>query len=455
MKNRMRTAVAVLAAIALLFSGIYVPGQTQAAAKPKLNKKKVTLKVGKTVKLKLKHAKKVKWSSNNKKVATVNKKGKVKAKKAGKAKIVAKYKGKKYTCKVTVKKKGGKDSDSDDPSATATANPSASPTAAPGAVPNFSGTATTVSSQVVPTPAPDDTLAVGNLSVKLGSSKAEVETSTGGKADREEGTPLGFDSYIYNPSLDYTNYTQVQFDNDKVVCISTMSKYFCYEGLVTSGVDTKDSLTEKGFKSMKARYDYEAGYMYETDNEYVTAFVDHQGDGKVYAIEVYSKATSKYGDNTNLDLLAKAESGTYDATINANMAKELFDWACVFRVAKGLTPFAAYDSNAAQLHSEDMATNDFAGMNSSNGTGWRDRFDQAYLAPIYAAECYGARSLDAFGFITFLVDEISSEKNSYDKLTRTKDKDGFDIPTYYLCTGFATNSSTKDIAYAVLDMFHY
>ena len=73
------------------------------AAKVKLNKKSLTLTVGKTYKLKVKGTKKkVKWSSSNKKVASVNKKGKVTAKKAGKVTITAKIGKKKYKCKVTV-----------------------------------------------------------------------------------------------------------------------------------------------------------------------------------------------------------------------------------------------------------------------------------------------------------------------------------------------------------------
>ncbi len=47
----------------------------------------------------------LKWSSSNKKIATVNSKGKVTLKKKGTCKITCKLKnGKKYTCKVTVKK---------------------------------------------------------------------------------------------------------------------------------------------------------------------------------------------------------------------------------------------------------------------------------------------------------------------------------------------------------------
>ena len=61
------------------------PSLASAAKKPKLNKTSVKLRVGKTVKLKLKNnKKKVKWSSANKKIATVNKLGLVKAKKKGK-----------------------------------------------------------------------------------------------------------------------------------------------------------------------------------------------------------------------------------------------------------------------------------------------------------------------------------------------------------------------------------
>nr|MBP3598384.1 Ig-like domain-containing protein [Eubacterium sp.] len=81
----------------------------QAAAKPKLSKKKLTIIVGKTAKIKVKNSKaKVKWSSNKKKVATVTGKGIVKAKKAGKATITARVGKKKLKCKVTVKEEENK-----------------------------------------------------------------------------------------------------------------------------------------------------------------------------------------------------------------------------------------------------------------------------------------------------------------------------------------------------------
>ncbi len=88
----------------LLALTLIMPTNAEAATKVKLNKIKLTLDVGKTATLKLKGAKVKKWSSSNKKVATVSSKGKVKAKKKGTATINAKAtNGKTYKCKVTVK----------------------------------------------------------------------------------------------------------------------------------------------------------------------------------------------------------------------------------------------------------------------------------------------------------------------------------------------------------------
>jgi expansin (peptidoglycan-binding protein) len=89
-----------------------VPSTAQ--AKAALNKKNVTLTVGKSITLKMKGTKKkVKWSTSNKKVVTVSKKGKVKAKKVGKATVTAKIGKKKYKCKIKVLKKSTKNTTSD------------------------------------------------------------------------------------------------------------------------------------------------------------------------------------------------------------------------------------------------------------------------------------------------------------------------------------------------------
>jgi hypothetical protein len=82
------------------------PVVTQAAT-IKLDKTKLELVVGKTSSLHVLGIKKtatVKWSSSDKKTATVSTKGKVKAVAVGTAKITASVSGKKLTCTVTVKK---------------------------------------------------------------------------------------------------------------------------------------------------------------------------------------------------------------------------------------------------------------------------------------------------------------------------------------------------------------
>lgn len=94
----------ILSCLILMSVVIAAPVSASAAKKPKLSKSSVTITRTKTYKLTLKNAtaSKVKWSSSSKAIATVSK-GKVTAKKAGKATITAKYKGKSYKCKVTVK----------------------------------------------------------------------------------------------------------------------------------------------------------------------------------------------------------------------------------------------------------------------------------------------------------------------------------------------------------------
>lgn len=103
-----RKSIAGVLAVLLFVTILAAPIQTQAAAL-KMNRKSITMQTGesKTLKVKTTLKGKIKWSSSNKKVASVSNKGKVKAKKAGTAVITAKIKSQKVQCKVTVKKSGG------------------------------------------------------------------------------------------------------------------------------------------------------------------------------------------------------------------------------------------------------------------------------------------------------------------------------------------------------------
>lgn len=87
---------------AFIFTSLAI---TPAASKtePKLNKTKATIEVGKTLTLKVKNTKDtIKWSSSNKNVATVSKKGVVTAKAEGNATIKAIVSKKTLKCKITV-----------------------------------------------------------------------------------------------------------------------------------------------------------------------------------------------------------------------------------------------------------------------------------------------------------------------------------------------------------------
>ena len=112
MKNLKKRAITLLLAVLMIFgtavpvAEVMQPVTVSAASTVKLNKTKLTLKKGQTYQLKLnKKNAKITWSSSNKKIVSVSKKGKLTAKKAGKATITAKVGKKKYTCKVTVKNK--------------------------------------------------------------------------------------------------------------------------------------------------------------------------------------------------------------------------------------------------------------------------------------------------------------------------------------------------------------
>lgn len=103
--KKKRKIISILMCVTILVT-LLVPNYKagQAAKKITLNYTKKTLNVGSNFKLKVNGSKqKVKWSSNNKKIATVNSTGVVTAKRKGTTSIVAKVAGKKLNCKITVK----------------------------------------------------------------------------------------------------------------------------------------------------------------------------------------------------------------------------------------------------------------------------------------------------------------------------------------------------------------
>lgn len=102
MQKKSFLLLVVMSIVLLCFSNVN-------AANISISKKNLTLNVEEEATLKVKGTKnKITWSSSDKSVATVSKKGKVIAKSAGTATITAKVGNKKLKCKVTVKTKYGK-----------------------------------------------------------------------------------------------------------------------------------------------------------------------------------------------------------------------------------------------------------------------------------------------------------------------------------------------------------
>lgn len=114
MRKGFKKSICTLLVAALTLGCINsTPNIVNAKSKVKLSSTKVsmTVKQKKSISLKGVKGKKVKWSTSSKKIVTIKTSGKNKkkctltAKKSGNATIRAKYRGKTYKCKVTVKAK--------------------------------------------------------------------------------------------------------------------------------------------------------------------------------------------------------------------------------------------------------------------------------------------------------------------------------------------------------------
>lgn len=95
--------------LCVLALSVFISNQSDAGSTTlNLTSDSYTLSQGKTLQLKINgvKAKKVKWKSSNKKVATVSKNGTVKAVKSGKATISGKYKGITFKTNITVQPSG-------------------------------------------------------------------------------------------------------------------------------------------------------------------------------------------------------------------------------------------------------------------------------------------------------------------------------------------------------------
>ncbi len=166
------------------------------AASLRLNRKKLTLRPGKsfTLKIRGRSSKKVKWKSSDKKTATVNRRGKITARKTGTVKVTATVTNKKLVCRVTVKNKK---------------KPVSRPTATP---PSVTATPKPPAQKPTVTQVPKPTIFPKPTNVPKPTTNPKPDTPTGSVTEASaysvlnslrstypEGMPLNNSYYYYSP----------------------------------------------------------------------------------------------------------------------------------------------------------------------------------------------------------------------------------------------------------------
>ena len=499
-KRKWKQGIAVLTAAALVVTGITVPGSAGAKAKIRLNKKKVTIKVGGKVTLKLKNAKKkVIWKSSKKKVASVSAKGIVRGKSAGTAKITAKSNKKSYTCTVIVKEKRDSFVEPDEtempgttvptsnptkapaseapvnptsnptkvPASEAPVDPTSNPTKAPASETPVNPTGNPTKAPADPTPvnptsnptkAPADstpepttapsgnTLTIGKYSLSIGMSFQDAQNILGSKCVDEGISPQGYASYIYNPGNDYSCLVEFQIRDGKLVELSTISKNFNYGGIAAAG-NSIATLKANGFTAVET-YKYTI-YSKTSDQEYINVMTDTQRGGAVYGVQIFDKSLG------SMDTLLYPKNCKYSDDINKYQARLTALYLNAYRAYHGAGLMQITDNGVAQAHSEYMAGKNSDVMDEGS-VSWKTRFDQNYndgeklfLKTEYVS--YG--SPDAFSAVTYAIAERDSTTNFYKYILMEEYED--EAVDFCIECGFANTASGSKLTFSAFDFYAY
>lgn len=471
-KRKWKQGIAVLTAAALVLTGITVPGSAGAKAKIRLNKKKVTIKVGGKVTLKLKNAKKkVTWKSSKKKVASVSAKGIVRGKSAGTAKITAKSNKKSYTCTVIVKEKQDSFVEPDEtempgtttvPTAKPTGeptkapvNPTSNPTKVPASKAPVNPTSNPTKAPADPTPEPTtaptaapsgNTLTIGKYSLSIGMSFQDAQNILGSKCVDEGISPQGYASYIYNPGNDYSCLVEFQIRDGKLVELSTISKKFNYGGIAAVG-NSIATLKANGFTAVET-YKYTI-YSKTSDQEYINVMTDTQRGGAVYGVQIFDKSLG------SMDTLLYPKNCKYSDDINKYQARLTALYLNAYRAYHGAGLMQITDNGVAQAHSEYMASKNSDVMDEGS-VSWKTRFDQNYndgeklfLKTEYVS--YG--SPDAFSAVTYAIAERDSTTNFYKYILMEEYED--EAVDFCIECGFANTASGSKLTFSAFDFYAY
>lgn len=418
--NQIKRAGAGLLVLALCLS--LVTPQSAAAKKKKvaLNKKKITLTVGKKTTLKLKNnKKKIKWSSTKKKVATVSKKGVVKAKRKGTAKIVAKVGKKKYVCKVTVKAKK------------ASTGKQPATTKKPG-----TGTST---DKVTGTPGKNialtgDVFQIGTYKLALGLTTSQVNTILGTLSTdvkRTEKSPQGFDVIAFRPngkktsasrSDQYSTYILVYLKSGKVVGICGISRTMSYGSLIKAGTPSTQLAANTSTWQRFNWYDTDDGkaaaYGAATTNARVAAFVDVNGDGSTYCIQAFS---AYYTPDDMTNLASGSLSYSYPSAVLTAMKTECAELINAYLVFYGTRPLIVNDDLAktAQAYCGEMLQNNIT--DASNASRDSDAIKaalkkQGVVPSRYWKERAYVGYMDSIGFANAMIKSVVNNVSMHDLL---------------------------------------
>lgn len=423
------------------------------AAKGKINKKKVTIRVGKTVKLKVKNIKKkVKWSSSKKKVAKVSKKGVVKGLKAGKATITAKAGKKKFRCKVTVKKKKSsskKPGQSNGGSSGNAGNTGGSNSGSTGG--SSTGGSSTGGSTGTNIPIAGDVFQIGNKNLALGLTEQQVKTILGtANIVRTDKTPQGFDAIIYNPSGNYKDYMIVQLADGVVTGLCGISMNMSYADIISAGTGST-SLESSDVWSPVSWYTAQANgaeggegaYKTTTGNATVVAFVDNFGAGNTYCIQVFS---NKYSFDTMTKPSTKCSYTDNIVEAVKTETLELLNAYCVFCGTRTLKrgPKA---TAVAQAYCNTLAASGVSDAVSRNSD---DVFNALYdggLDPMCWGESALMGSSDAIGFANSIIESKGGRENLL-----ANDPD--DMKFTHVGVGFSVHEGSSQYkTYLVLDYY--
>lgn len=466
MKNRQRRVWSIVLTIALVICGTVIPGQMSSAkGKMKLNRTSATLRVGKKLKLKVKNTKKkVKWSSNKKKVATVTAKGMVKAKKKGTAKITAKVGKKKLVCKVKVlakkdnaveiTKAPNKPVSPQQPSVT---NDVAKPTADPGetdtppqptvpgstdepgttnqpgttntpgttnqpgttkepdstkqpeatSTPGATQTPTEVAGENVPLPEGATIFCMGTKQLALGMSETDVYTVLGKSSQAEIRTglsPQGFATIAYN-TRNYSEYLLFYLKDNQVTGICGIGQSMSFSE-VTAGMNgntlSNSWQNSSDYKTSEGKVAARKATV--AGNEKAYAFYDASGDNTVYCIQVFD--SSQVEDDNDM-IYGDTGNLTYNDTINQGIATEIGKMLNAYRVMYSVSPYDLSVQGLVECAQEYCDQASGSKISSRNYDDLSVALDNKYVGFLCCGEASYYGAADAISFANSMIEESS------------------------------------------------